>query len=431
MTPSIRFLFGLEDGVDRNILFVDENTVIYPCGHSVIIYNVENKSQEFLHSSSHVQKITALALSNNKKFLAVAELADVPTITIYDVDKRRKKRELKQPSVDGTPGVEILSLDFSQDGKLVLAQGAAPTWTCVLWAWEKNKPVSQVNVHAEMSKTITKSTFHPLDHSLVCCSGNGVVRFFRIVDNLFKAMPSSIGKHEPQNFLSHAFLRDKDELLIATTDSGELILFENNDWRMVLPMSPGDGKAIHCVVPFSQGFLCGCDDGLIRLYSKSDDRMEMFTLTSTFSIKDAGAKVTSLCVSPSEDNLLCATDTKQLFVLGLSDTEIMQAEDMAFRHLITPFHEPNAERVAEVTGLDVCVRKDLVVTCGADRTVRVWNSRTHAVEIFKKFDESPLSAAFHPNGLQVIVGFGDKLRIMDLLMDDLAVIREFSIRCAR
>jgi len=426
--PSIRFLFGLEDRVKRNVIFIDENTVVFPCGHSVVIYNVENKSQEFLHSAPGVNKITALAVSNNKKYLAVAELAEYATISIYDIEKRRKKRELKQPSVDGTPGVEIVALDFSQDGKILLAQGGAPMWTCVLWAWEKNKPVSQVNVHSESSKTIATASFHPLDHTLVCCSGKGILRFYRIVDNMFKAMPSSVGKHDPQNFLAHAFLRDKDELLIAATDTGELILFENNDWKMVIPTSPAEGKGIFCVAPFSKGFLCGCEDGLVRMYTKSDDRMEMFTLGSTFCIKDSvESRVTNITVSPSEDHLLCSTDTKQMFALGLSDTEIMQAEDMKFHHLITPFHEPNSERVAEITGMDVCVRKQLVATCGVDRSVRIWNYGEQCVEIQKKFDEAPQSVAFHPNGLQIIVGFSDKLRIMDLLMDDLAMIREFAI----
>ena len=40
----------------------------------------------------------------------------------YDLEKKRKKRELKMPSIDGTAGVEVVSLDFSHDGKLLLAQ---------------------------------------------------------------------------------------------------------------------------------------------------------------------------------------------------------------------------------------------------------------------------------------------------------------------
>ena len=40
----------------------------------------------------------------------------------------------------------------------------------------------------------------------------------------------------------------------------------------------------------------------------------------------------------------------------------------------------------QITGLDVCVRKPLVVTCGADRSVRIWNYLTKNVEVNSKLN---------------------------------------------
>ena len=71
-TPAIQFLLGLEERVSRNIVFVDENTVVFPCGHAIVLFHIQSRTQEFLHCSAHVRKITALSISNNKKFLAVA-----------------------------------------------------------------------------------------------------------------------------------------------------------------------------------------------------------------------------------------------------------------------------------------------------------------------------------------------------------------------
>ena len=31
---------------------------------------------------------------------------------------------------------------------------------------------------------------------------------------------------------------------------------------------------------------------------------------------------------------------------------------------------------AQVTGCDTCIRKQLIATCGADKTVRIWNYET-------------------------------------------------------
>ena len=121
---------------------------------------------------------------------------------------------------------------------------------------------------------------------------------------------------------------------------------------------------------------------------------------------------------------------------------------------LTPFfwqnHEPDSSRTSRINGVAAAVRKQLVATCGVDRYVRVWNYKDNTAEIAKEFDDTPQGISFHPNGLQVchplgtnitllatgsmfllcmqvVVGFSDKLRLMDLLMDDIRTIREFAI----
>lgn len=39
---------------------------------------------------------------------------------------------------------EYVSLSFSPDGKMLLAQGGAPDWSLLLWTWEKSKVASSV-----------------------------------------------------------------------------------------------------------------------------------------------------------------------------------------------------------------------------------------------------------------------------------------------
>lgn len=53
------------------------------------------------------------------------------------------------------------------------------------------------------------------------------------------------------------------------------------------------------------------------------------------------------------------------------------------------------------------------------------------LELYKEFQEEAYSVALHPTGLFVLVGFSDKLRLMNLLMDDIRTFKEFPIRGCR
>jgi cilia- and flagella-associated protein 57 len=55
--------------------------------------------------------------------------------------------------------------------------------------------------------------------------------------------------------------------------------------------------------------------------------------------------------------------------------------------------------------------------------VRVWNFVEHKQLLCKHFTEEPFSVALHPSGQHLIVGFSDKLRLMNLLMDDMRTYR--------
>jgi hypothetical protein len=53
------------------------------------------------------------------------------------------------------------------------------------------------------------------------------------------------------------------------------------------------------------------------------------------------------------------------------------------------------------------------------------------LELYKEFAEEAFSIALHPSGLYVLVGFSDKLRLMNLLIDDIRTFKEFTIRGCR
>eukprot|EP00742_Colponemidia_sp_Colp-10_P003011 GILJ01003213.1.p1 GENE.GILJ01003213.1~~GILJ01003213.1.p1 ORF type:complete len:1307 (+),score=279.75 GILJ01003213.1:41-3922(+) len=421
-TLTHRHVFGLKGDVKDDVHYVDENLVVYPSGHNTVLYNTESKTQRFFPGTEGTEGITALAVSPSKRYLAVAERGERALVTVYDLVTMKKRKMLQTTECQSK---EFVSVCFSQENKFLLTLGGAPDWTLVYWAWDKVKPTAHVKVSNAQGAPIYQCSFNPMDSTLVCVVGNGIFKYFRVQEGQFKQIPSQMNKREPQNYLCHTWL--SDDRLIVGTDSGDLLLFDNGgEFRMVLQSSPSDGSAIDSLVSYSKGFLCGGDDGVLHLYERSEDPREVYKWTKTFKIDgQQGSKIKNMAVSPSEDYLCSTLDSNQIYVLGLSNTDIMKAEEMQFEYLSTPFHSQ------AVTGLDVCIRKPLVITCGLDKQVIVWNYLDKSVELQKTFNEEAYSVAFHPSGFHVLVGFSDKLRLMNLLMDDIRQFKEFPIKACR
>ena len=85
-----------------------------------------------------------------------------------------------------------------------------------------------------------------------------------------------------------------------------------------------------------------------------------------------------------------------------------RCEESKYDFLIFPFHS------GPVNGLDICLKKTIMASCSSDNTVRVWNYMTRTLEICECYIDEPISVAFHPSGLHLVIGFLDRVRIMNV-----------------
>lgn len=90
----------MKGDVRDNIHYVDESTVLYPAGHQIILYHIETKTQRFIQGSAEVEGITCVALSANRKYLAVAERAEKAQITVYDMASLKRRKVLSASDVN-------------------------------------------------------------------------------------------------------------------------------------------------------------------------------------------------------------------------------------------------------------------------------------------------------------------------------------------
>ena len=96
---------------------------------------------------------------------------------------------------------------------------------------------------------------------------------------------------------------------------------------------------------------------------------EYFKCSKVFNIEGNSSVMTNLAISSSEENLICATANCQMYTFTLSNTDILKEDSMNFELLATSFHGPGPTGSAQITGLDVCIWKPLVATCGRDKTL--------------------------------------------------------------
>merc|ERR1719389_272744 len=207
-----------------------------------------------------------------------------------------------------------------------------------------------------------------------------------------------------------------------------MLLFDSSgELKLTLPCSPAEHRSVLTIVAYNKGFVTGGEDGCIRVFEKTDDPKEAYRNVRTHRIDEtAGVFVRSVCVSPRDEVLGITLSSCQLFQMSLSSSDLLKTEETpALDYILAPFHN------GAILGLDVCVRKPLVVTCGVDKTVRVWNYVDKTCELAKTFTEEAFSVAFHPSGFHLIVGFSDKLRLMNLLMEELRTYKEIPIKAWR
>ncbi|KAJ3172248.1 Cilia- and flagella-associated protein 57 [Geranomyces variabilis] len=500
-----RHVFGYKGDVNSAIAYLDEQTVIYPVGHNSVLYNTESKLQKFIPVTEKCEAITAMAVSTNKRYIAIAERGEKPLCALYDLHTLRRRKTL---STMETESKDFVCIAFSADAKYILTQTGAPDWTLFYWSWEKAKVMASVKTAAlQTDRTTTlmptsslaapvvvpssrdaggsagqgsspagalattttalasssspaaaargggsggggdgafgsvvyQVSFNPSDNTQVCVIGNGIFKLFRYQEGLLKLF--SVQKLEPKNYLSHCWAAD-DRIIVGTEDAKILIFEQNGELRTEISHTFGPNsvpRTVSTLLGYSKGFICGGSHGSMAIYERNEDAnaiaalppgqreiagREMYRKVKELTMADDNARVTNMAISPSEDNFVATTETNQIFALMLAGTEV-KGEESRFEIFSQPFHH------GQITGCDTCIRKPLVVTCSTDRSVRVWNYLDSTSELVKYFPEEAFSVAIHPSGLYILVGFSDKLRLMNLLIDDIRTFREFTIRGCR
>ncbi|KAK3506828.1 hypothetical protein QTP70_029069, partial [Hemibagrus guttatus] len=371
----------------------------------------------------------ALAISSDRRYLAVSECGKWASITIIDLKNHPKEKVLKGKDY----GVqEFVCMAFSADSEYLLGQAGGPSWTLYCWQWKKNKLVAAVQIKTRGD--ISQVSFNPQDDTKVCVTGKRVFRIYEFKNGALGMMDSY--NVEKMNVLCHTWMSSNS--IIAGTEEGQLLNLKSKHRLVKCLMgkacerqkdsssSPTPVTAITAIVPYSDGFACSTGLGVVSLYEKVQTKDNYSkTVTLRIPVDPCSNKplqaITSMCISPSEQTLAISTDQGQLYHISLDSEELIKNEKSQFTYLSQSFHS------GSITGLAICVAKPIMATCSKDCTIHIWNYHKKTLELFKEFDEEPRCVSMHPDSHSMLVGFSTEVCLMDRFVDNLCTVRTFPI----
>ncbi|KAI9141043.1 WD repeat domain 65-like protein [Paraphysoderma sedebokerense] len=410
-----RHVFGIKSDVRNNIHFIDDTTIVYPCGSNAIIYNLESKTQKFIPTQENNEGMTCFSLASNKRYLAIAERGgEKPQCVIYDLQILRRRKTLVEPESEAKEYTHVM---FSNDSKFVVA--LANDSTLSYWNWEKGKVMAAIPIGA--ANTIASEiSFNPFDASQVAVVGTNIIKVFRYTDGVLKHV--GFQKSDGKCYYAHCWL--SETVLVGCSTDGHITVFDTFEPKLDLVNTQGNQsnvRNVFAVIPYSKGFICGGANGTVTFYEKVDDLS--FKKCRELVLSE-DSNIQTLCLSPNEETLICSASSNQIYTVTLGQTE-NKVDEPKFEYLSQPFHH------GQITGMDTCIRKPLIATAGTDKSIRIWNYLENSNELVKYFPEEIYSIALHPSSLYVLVGFSDKLRLMNILIDDIRSFKEFAIRGCR
>ncbi|NWI19707.1 CFA57 protein, partial [Crypturellus soui] len=463
-------IFGCRSQVPGGLCFFDEQILLYAAGASCVQFHIEQKWQKFIPGSEKSQGMQALAISPNRRYLALSEtLAEQPSVTVLELllGPTRRRRTLAAAEL---PVREFVALAFSPDSRYLVAATGPPDVHLAYWLWEKQQLLATTHIEAP-GDGLCQVSFSPQDNAQVCITGNGIFKLFKYSEGTLKS--TILQRGELQNYLCHAWV--SAEKVVCGTDTGRLMILENGEMRWetsveyrippreleedtikeagsLTSFSAFDSSDISCdlvsddngsqdalpricaVAAYSKGFACSSSPGVVLLFEKSEEK-EVYRETQEIWIprdfcssepdQSDREDIICICFSPSEETMIVSTTKKQLYMFTMPSTEIVKEKLAHFIHLNFPLHSDS------ITGLDSCIRKPIVATCSLDRSVRIWNYKNNTLELYKQYQEEAYTVSLHPTGLFCLVGFSDKLRLISLLYEDMHVFKEFAVRSCK
>ncbi|KAM4675995.1 cilia- and flagella-associated protein 43 [Discoglossus pictus] len=166
-TMEVRWVQGINK---KNIHFINNNTVCYPCGNFVVFIDITTKKQSVLQCMSG--SIGAFSVNTSSQVLAFSDQKLKPNIYVYTFPGLVKRAELK----DGAQlGYSLIA--FSHSGPYLASYSSLPDHVLTIWNWQEGIPLCS---ESQPGTIYTHLTFNPMNWHQLCLSGDTSVTVWNI-----------------------------------------------------------------------------------------------------------------------------------------------------------------------------------------------------------------------------------------------------------
>lgn len=416
---SFRSVLGLNKHISPNILFVGEEFIVFAAGNSIVSHNINSRQQRiFAPPEEFSTGVSAIAYADGKPNVAFGDNSIQPSVCIFDVHSQSPLNFFHLGDDFSSTG--FVSLSFSGDGHYLLGHGSQPGWNLVVWSLESNQIVDSVKT-ADDDTPVTQCTFSPGKNTQIAVTGDNILRIFKLEDDKLKEV--EIQDPKIGNIVCHLWLNEAT--LLCSNTSGDIICVTSDPQQSVIEKCDHRDSAFVAMTRYKKGFLAASEGGYLTKFDVSSTTPGKYVQVDQVKLfgDELPISAHTIAVDPSEETAVISLVNNRVLTVSLSNGDILQ--NMEEKPLVMPFHD------GAILCCSTCCRRPLVATCGVDKTVRVWNYIDNSLEIVKEFTESVYSVSFHPDGLTMLIGFGDKLRMCGVFYDDIRPFREFPIRGCR
>ncbi|XP_051536014.1 mitogen-activated protein kinase-binding protein 1-like isoform X2 [Myxocyprinus asiaticus] len=374
---------------NSSALTCDPNSglVAYPAGCVIVLLNPKKNKQTHIFNTSR-KTFSALAFSQNGKYLVTGESGHMPCVRVWDVADRTQVAEVQCHKY----GVACVA--FSPNGSYIVSVGYQHDRTVSVWEWKKGTVIASNKV----SSRVVAVSFSE-DNSYFVTAGSRHVRFWYLDASKERRVNSTVpligrsgllGEHQNSQFCGLSCGRGSmASSTYCITHTGLLCQFNSNrqlDSWVDLKMT-----SAQCLSVSETFVFCGCADGTVRVFSPQDLRY----ITTLHRPHCLGVDVSqgtqpghlfgahpeaqypdtlALTFDPVTKYLTCVYNDHSVYVWDVRDVQNIGKVYSALYHSgcvwsVETYPEPEDSSAA-------CLSPGSFLTCSSDNTIRLWNSES-------------------------------------------------------